>query len=246
MNKKISVVLASLLVYGCSVSFSQRPLPYVQEKKEFAADDVVGTWKWFCGSVVTIKNNGDVKAVWADGRSEDAKYEKIGDNKYRFNWGHNEWIDILRLKQQGNILEGVNQRGDKVTANRISSGEVIDKNKTAKKAGSSEAFYSNFLKSIEGPYAYRPYENGYHKGVITVLEKDEKGVPKVYQWKNEAGVFWKLYPTENIFILKTDNSNPYFNENRHLQFILAADKKGDLLPKPLAYMFGGNVFWFEK
>ena len=173
-------------------------------------------------------------------------YEKIGDNKYRFNWGHNEWIDILKLKQQGNILEGVNQRGDKVTANRISSGEVIDKNKPAKKVGSSDVFYSNFLKSIEGPYAYRPYENGYHKGVITVLEKDEKGVPKVYQWKNEAGVFWNLYPTEKDFILKTDNSNPYFNENRHLQFILAADKKGDLLPKPLAYMFGGNVFWFEK
>ena len=177
MNKKISAVLASLLVYGSSVSFSQRPLPYVQEKKDYAADDVVGTWKWFCGSVVTIKNNGDVKAVWADGRSEDAKYEKIGDNKYRFNWGHNEWIDILKLKQQGNILEGVNQRGDKVTANRISSGEFFDKNKPAKKVGSSDPFYSNFLKSIEGPYAFRPYENGYHKGVITVLEKDEKGVP---------------------------------------------------------------------
>ena len=78
MNKKISAVLASLLVYGSSVSFSQRPLPYVQEKKDYASDDVVGTWKWFCGSVVTIKNNGDVKAVWADGRSEDANYEKIG------------------------------------------------------------------------------------------------------------------------------------------------------------------------
>jgi hypothetical protein len=121
MNKKISAVLTSLLVYGTSVTFSQRPLPYVQEKKDYVADDVVGTWKWFCGSVVTIKDNGDVKAVWADGRSEDAKYEKIGDNKYRFNWGHNKWIDILKLKKEGNILDGQNQCGNKVTATKIAS-----------------------------------------------------------------------------------------------------------------------------
>lgn len=128
MNKKISLVLASLLVLGSSVTFSQRPLPYIQEKKDYAADDVVGTWKWFCGSVVTVTDNGEVKAVWEDGKRSDGQFDKIGDNKYRFIWGNNENVDILKIKKEGNLLEGQNQAGSKVTAIKISSNPGIEGN----------------------------------------------------------------------------------------------------------------------
>lgn len=246
MNKKLLLVLLALFVCGIDFTYSQRLLPYAQNKTENKDDDVVGTWKWFCDSIVTVKNNGEVKAVWADGKREEGRFDRIGDNKYRFNWGHNEWIDILKLKQQGNILEGTNQKGFKVTANRISHGDAIQKNESLAKKSSDDPFYLNFLKSLGGNYAYKPYENGYHKGVITVLEKDEKGIPKVYQWKNEAGIIWKLFPTEKKYILRTDDANPYYKENRHFQFILSSAENGELLSQPLGFIFNCGMYWFEK
>lgn len=125
MNKRNCVAVTLLSLCLTSLSFSQRPLPIDKGRAEIASDDVVGTWKWFCGSVVTIQNNGEVYAVWNDGKHAEAKYQKIGDNKYRFVWGNNEWIDILKIKKEGNILEGINQCGSKVTATKISS--TIDK-----------------------------------------------------------------------------------------------------------------------
>jgi len=153
MNKKISVVLASLLVYGCSVSFSQRPLPYVQEKKDYAADDVVGTWKWFCGSVVTVTDNGEVRSVRENGKRADGRFDKIGDNKYRFIWGNNESVDILKIKKEGNLLEGQNQAGIKVTAIKISSTPGIVGNQK----GTSDQFLLNAMKTMQTTQDYKKY-----------------------------------------------------------------------------------------
>jgi len=153
MNKKISAVLASLLVYGSSVTFSQRPLPYVQEKKDYAADDVVGTWKWFCGSVVTVTDNGEVRAVWDDGKHADGRFDKIGDNKYRFIWGNNESIDILKIKKEGNLLEGQNQAGGKVTAIKISSTPGIVGNQK----GTSDQFLLNAMKTMQTTQDYKKF-----------------------------------------------------------------------------------------
>lgn len=153
MNKKncTAVILFSLCLI--STAFSQRALPIDKNRAEIASNDVVGTWKWFCGSVVTINNNGDVYAVWNDGKHAEAKYEKIGDNRYRFVWGNNEWIDVLKLKKEGNILEGINQCGSKVTATKISS--TIDK-ANIQKAKSHE--FSNTAektnKSIQNQETY--------------------------------------------------------------------------------------------
>ena len=120
MNK-IILLLTFIALSASFSTFAQRPLPRTQDKIEFLSDDVVGTWKWFCGSVVTVSPDGNVKAVWDDGRCATARYEKIEDNKYRFIWGNNEWIDILKLKKEGNILDGQNQCGNKVTATKIAS-----------------------------------------------------------------------------------------------------------------------------
>ena len=120
MNK-IILILTFIALSASFSTFAQRPLPRTHDKIEFQSDDVVGTWKWFCGSVVTVSPDGNVKAVWDDGRCATARYEKIEDNKYRFIWGNNEWIDILKLKKEGNILDGQNQCGNKVTATKIAS-----------------------------------------------------------------------------------------------------------------------------
>ena len=120
MNK-IILLLTFIALSASFSTFAQRPLPRNQDKIEFQSDDVVGTWKWFCGSVVTVSPDGNVKAVWDDGRCATARYEKIEDNKYRFIWGNNESIDILKLKKEGNILDGQNQCGNKVTATKIAS-----------------------------------------------------------------------------------------------------------------------------
>jgi len=153
MNKKISAAVASLLVYGSSVTLSQRPIPYVQEKKDYVADDVVGTWKWFCGSIVTVTDNGEVRAVWDDGKRADGRFDKIGDNKYRFIWGNNESVDILKIKKEGNLLEGQNQAGSKVTALKISSTPGIEGNQER----SSEHFLPNAKKTMQTTQDYKKY-----------------------------------------------------------------------------------------
>jgi len=121
MNKFILSLAFIALSSSFFSALAQRSLPKTQDKIEFPNDDVVGTWKWFCGSVVTVSPDGNVKAVWDDGKCATARYEKIEDNKYRFIWGNNEWIDILKLKKEGNILDGQNQCGNKVTATKIAS-----------------------------------------------------------------------------------------------------------------------------
>jgi len=153
MNKKISAVLASLLVYGSSVTFSQRPVPCVQEKKDYATDDVVGTWKWFCGSVVTVTDNGEVRAVWEDGKRADGRFDKIDDNKYRFIWGNNESVAIVKIKKEGNILEGQNQAGIKVTAVKISSIPGIEGNQK----GTSDHFPPKAKETMRTTQDYKKY-----------------------------------------------------------------------------------------
>jgi|APGre2960657505_1045072.scaffolds.fasta_scaffold116022_1 hypothetical protein len=139
MNKIIR--LATFILLSASLcAFSQRPLPGVQDKKELESDDdVVGKWKWFCGSVVTVSPDGNVSAIWDDGKQATARYEKIEDNRYRFIWGNNEWIDILKLKKNGNILDGQNQCGSKVTAIKISDGTNTSENPNSNNNGFQES-----------------------------------------------------------------------------------------------------------
>jgi hypothetical protein len=250
MNKKISVVLASLLVYGCSVSFSQRPLPYVQEKKEFAADDVVGTWKWFCGSVVSVTDNGEVRAVWDDGKHADGRFDKIGDNKYRFIWGNNESIEILKIKKEGNLLEGQNQAGSKVTAIKISSTPGIVGNQK----GTSDQFLLNAMKTMQTTQDFKKFIgewkmsswNGHYRLLgdgSCIIDNDPSHPSKgiwflafdrlylVWGMMSDTDVF-KLNPDQSMKLQRIDNRSPANVTFEKLQAKNSPSNK-ETTPKPI-------------
>jgi len=185
MNK-IILLLTFIALSASFSTFAQRPLPRTQDKIEFQSDDVVGTWKWFCGSVVTVSPDGNVKAVWDDGRCATARYEKIEDNKYRFIWGNNEWIDILKLRKEGNFLEGTNQCGGKITATKISN--TIDK-ANVQKASSNDSTNT----AISGVYTCS-------EGGTYYVKSDGKNL----YWVGESADGGKSWT--NIFIGKVEGS----------------------------------------
>ena len=82
-------------------------------------DPVVGKWRWFNGTVVTIladgtfSNNKGLKGTWVVFGDDSAR-------KYVLNWGRKgKWVDTLTLKQYDRELSGQNKAGDKVFGTRI-------------------------------------------------------------------------------------------------------------------------------
>jgi hypothetical protein len=100
-----------------------------------------------------VTDNGEVRAVWDDGKRASGRFDKIGDNKYRFIWGNNETVDILKIKKEGNLLEGQNQAGSKVTALKISSTPGIEGNQER----SSDHFVPNAKKTMQTTQDYKKY-----------------------------------------------------------------------------------------
>lgn len=119
------------------------------------------------------------------------------------------------------------------------------------KTGSSYAstkFRKKFLEDVVGTYQMSPVTNGYHNGEITVAERDDNGVPKTYIWKNKADISWHLYNRFGTLSLKThETENPYFkNGERWFQFVFNEDGDGNLSPKPVGFIFNGELYAKQK
>lgn len=78
-------------------------------------DPVVGNWKWF---------NGGIHELWGDGQIKDhpGAFWKATDpatRKYIFTWEDGEVVDTLVLSPDGLTLQGKNDSGVEVTAERV-------------------------------------------------------------------------------------------------------------------------------
>lgn len=214
MNK-IILLVASISLSASFSAFSQRPLPRAPDTVEFESDDdVIGTWKWFCGSVVTVSPDGHVNAVWDDGKRATARYEKIGDNKYRFIWGNNEWIDILKLKKEGNILDGQNQCGNRVTATKIASnlgiGNVPDPSQKRNLEDPKRSQTSEESQKYSGKWKMSSWGGNYEllaDGRVTINNDGSK--PAGGMWLvvyNRLYLIWSDCSDVDVFKLNADGN----------------------------------------
>ncbi len=69
--------------------------------------------------------------------------------------------------------------------------------------------HAQTVESLVGNYRREPVENPWHEGEIRI-KPDSDG--KVLEWMNKAGATWNLLPNLAHDMLRTDNSNPYFND----------------------------------
>lgn len=108
----------------------------------------------------------------------------------------------------------------------------------------STGFRDTFLTEVVGSYERAPFENGYHRGEISIIEKDNNGVPKVFIWKNQAGTSWHLYNRFGTLSLQTHaEENPYFKQGEQwFQFVFKEDEDGNLSPEPVGFIFGGELY----
>lgn len=137
MNKKtiqslsLAVAVVALLIYFKEPATNVLK-PFLLTNQEniqgISVKKLVGTWKWLNGDTVTIMPDGTCwglgpfKGVW--------KY--LGPYHFRITWGNEEYIDIFKIDTEGNHLQGVNQQGNPVTANKIADGPLEEPAKTTK------------------------------------------------------------------------------------------------------------------
>src|SRR5262249_31891536 len=82
-------------------------------------DPLIGTWKWFAGSPVTVTANG---TYLRDARQAGSwTLVDAGQRRYRLNWGgeFGGGIDDVTLSADGNSLDGKNQFGTRITATKV-------------------------------------------------------------------------------------------------------------------------------
>jgi hypothetical protein len=102
----------------CSSICSLAVEPEVASPKK--TDPVLGKWRYFNDHIVTVTPDGRLtssKAV-ARGTWEFAKNKEV-ERKYRFIWQEGLYVDSLLLSRDGKKLAGKNQKGDRVSAERI-------------------------------------------------------------------------------------------------------------------------------
>ena len=115
-------------------------------------------------------------------------------------------------------------------------------------SNSAKDFRNTFLRELVGSYQMSPATNGYHNGEITIVEKDDKGTPKTFIWKNQSGVSWHLYNRFGTLSLQTNaDENPYFKQGEQwFQFVFKENEDGNLSPEPAGFIFNGELYAKQK
>jgi hypothetical protein len=181
MNKNICIWTLLFLVSFISDGTCQRQLRSSQIQGESNIEDLVGTWRWFCGSRVQVFGDGNFKATNENGTIYNGKCSSIDDETYKFNWENDKWIDVLKISKEGNYLEGKNHAGNHITAAKISSrppNQDISPNITSSAAKNSD-ISSDYKKNQKyvGKWKMSSWDGNYelfNNGRVTVFYDDTK------------------------------------------------------------------------
>jgi len=94
---------------------------YDQAMDKSPRELITGKWRWFNGLIVEIKGGGMVAKDSRGNMVNSGSWRVLDASKRKFEmrWGGGDWIDTLILSHDNNSLEGVNQRNERVSANRI-------------------------------------------------------------------------------------------------------------------------------
>lgn len=83
-------------------------------------DPIIGIWRWFGDTLVTIEEGGVFKAS-KNARGGTWKYvpSKTLERKYELHWDGGLFVDKLTMSKHGRTLKGKNQKGLEISAERI-------------------------------------------------------------------------------------------------------------------------------
>lgn len=76
----------------------------------------VGEWRWFNGSTITMRADGNVQG----NNNQKGRWTREPSNRYVITWSEG-WIDRLVLSSDNRKLQGSNQNGTQISAERIGS-----------------------------------------------------------------------------------------------------------------------------
>jgi len=96
------------------------------------------------------------------------------------------------------------------------------------------------VQSLLGRYSVKPPQNPWHTGELTLIGKDEDGLP-LLQWTNSAHVSWLLSLRWDSLSLLTGRDSPYASNPdpsaRAFSLELARDANGNFVPKIASFSF---------
>jgi len=80
--------------------------------------EIVGSWSWFNGGVVTVRSDGTIEH---DISGNSGRWECIDPDEgtVTLRWDRGGWVDILTLSVDGNELQGTNNAGISVSGQRV-------------------------------------------------------------------------------------------------------------------------------
>jgi len=80
--------------------------------------EIVGSWSWFNGGVVTVRSDGTIEH---DISGNSGRWECIDPDERTFTlrWERGDWVDTLTLSVDGNELQGTNNAGMSVSGRRV-------------------------------------------------------------------------------------------------------------------------------
>lgn len=83
-------------------------------------DAIIGIWRHGNGAKTTFYPDGTVAQIW-DGGGANGEVNKTDERTYVINFNNSQWIEILLINKEGNILKGKNNYGEAVTAEKKTS-----------------------------------------------------------------------------------------------------------------------------
>ncbi len=86
-----------------------------------AAEPLVGEWRWFNGATITVRSNGTLQGT----NNQRGKWAREPNDRYVLTWDEG-WIDRVLLSSDKRKLQGSNQHGTQISAERIGSAPISE------------------------------------------------------------------------------------------------------------------------
>ena len=114
--------------------------------------EIVGSWSWFDGGVVTVRSDGTIEH---DISGNSGRWECIDPDERTFTlrWERGDWVDTLTLSVDGNELQGTNNAGMSVSGRRVKpepefeppSVTILEDGFDSEHGGRGQLNYSGFI-----------------------------------------------------------------------------------------------------